>query len=248
MEECGFEGPIDVVTFPMPDGLVFDWHTHDEHQLAWAASGVLTIRSADLAWVLPPTRAMWIPAGVRHETLSERSAVMRSAYVKTDACPSLWTVCTPVVATRLLTELVAFLEQPDLAVSVRTHAMAMLFDVLEPASATSIDVRMPAEERARKVADALSRAPGDDRTLSEWGSEVGASSRTLARAFLADTGLTFGRWRSLLRLHTAIGALAEGQAVTNVAALVGYESTSAFVSAFRRATGVTPGSYFSATD
>jgi len=232
----------------MPDGLVFDWHTHDEHQLAWAASGVLTVRSADLAWVLPPTRAIWIPAGVRHETLSERSAIMRSAYVKTDACPAMWSVCTPVVATRLLTELVGFLEQPNCSADARTHAIALLLDVLEPTSATSVDVRMPSEERAREVAEALVRAPGDDRTLSEWGGEVGASSRTLARAFLADTGLTFGRWRSLLRLRTAMEALAEGHAVTNVAAMVGYDSTSAFVSAFRRATGVTPGSYFHATD
>src|SRR5215469_13489393 len=52
-----------VVTFPMPAGLVFDWHTHRDHQLAWAASGVLTVRTQASAWVLPPTRALWIPAG-----------------------------------------------------------------------------------------------------------------------------------------------------------------------------------------
>ncbi len=71
-----------VCTFPMPAGTVFDWHTHDDHQLAWAASGVLTIRSGTQAWVLPPTRALWIPAGIRHETLSEASATMRTAYVR----------------------------------------------------------------------------------------------------------------------------------------------------------------------
>jgi len=41
-ELCG--GPesaaaVIVVTFPMAAGKVFDWHTHDNHQLAWAASG-----------------------------------------------------------------------------------------------------------------------------------------------------------------------------------------------------------------
>jgi quercetin dioxygenase-like cupin family protein len=60
-----------VCTFPMPAGTVFDWHTHADHQLAWPASGVLTVRSGTDAWVLPPTRALWIPAGVRHETLWE---------------------------------------------------------------------------------------------------------------------------------------------------------------------------------
>ncbi len=32
-----------VATFPMPAGTRFDWHTHEDHQLAWAASGVLTV-------------------------------------------------------------------------------------------------------------------------------------------------------------------------------------------------------------
>ena len=53
-----------VATFPMPAGLVFDWHTHPDHQLAWAASGVLMVRTRDATWVLPPTRALWIPAGI----------------------------------------------------------------------------------------------------------------------------------------------------------------------------------------
>jgi len=119
--------------------------------------------------------------------------------------------------------------------------------VLTPVAASSVDVRMPNEERARIVADALAKAPADPRTLSEWGSEVGASSRTLARAFLTDTGLTFGRWRSLLRVRAAMIALARGAPVSNVASLVGYDSTSAFVTAFRRETGVTPSSYFRST-
>src|SRR5882672_9916492 len=64
------DAAVVVATFPMPAGLVFDWHTHDDHQLAWAASGVLTVRTRESAWVLPTTRALWIPAGLPHETLS----------------------------------------------------------------------------------------------------------------------------------------------------------------------------------
>jgi AraC-like DNA-binding protein len=42
-----------------------------------------------------------------------------------------------------------------------------------------------------------------------------------------------------------MSALATGESVGNVANLVGYESVSAFVAAFRRETGVTPSAYFS---
>jgi AraC-like DNA-binding protein len=73
---------------------------------------------------------------------------------------------------------------------------------------------------------------------------VGASERTLARSFLADTGIPFGRWRTLLRLPAALPALAAGQPVGNVARHVGYETPSAFVAAFHRETGMTPAAYF----
>jgi AraC-like DNA-binding protein len=232
------------VTFPMPAGLVFDWHTHPDHQLAWAASGVLTVRTARAAWALPPTRALWIPAGVRHETLSAGAAVMRTLYVRPGVCPIRWPDCTPVAASSLLAELIGYLEIPDLGPDRRRHAETLLVDLLQPVPMTTIEVRLPTEERARRVAQALADDPADGRTLAEWGREVGASSRTLARAFAAGTGLPFGHWRALLRLQAALPALAGGEPVGNVSRRVGYESASAFVAAFRRETGVTPARYF----
>jgi AraC-like DNA-binding protein/quercetin dioxygenase-like cupin family protein len=237
-------GAVTVVTFPMPLGLVFDWHTHPDHQLAWAASGVLTVRTAAAAWVLPPTRALWIPAGLRHETLSVGTATMRALYVRPGLCPITWAEPVAVTASPLLGELIGYLEQPGLGPDQRTHAEAVLVDLLQPVPMTTIEVRQPADERARQVAEALARNPADGRTLAEWGREVGASERTLARGFVTGTGLAFGRWRALLRLQAALPSLAAGDPVGNVARHVGYESASAFVAAFRRETGVTPAAYF----
>jgi AraC-like DNA-binding protein/quercetin dioxygenase-like cupin family protein len=233
-----------VVTFPMPAGLVFDWHSHADHQLAWAASGVLTVRTSSATWVLPPTRALWIPAGLPHETLSAGPATMRTLYIRPHLCPVSWPGFTAVAASPLLAELIGYLEQPDLDHSRRAHAEALLTDLLQPVAMTAIELRVPADERARRVAAALAGHPADNRTLAQWGHEVGGSSRTLARAFVAGTGLTFGRWRALLRLQAGITELARGEPVGNVARHVGYESASAFVAAFRRETGMTPASYF----
>src|SRR5262249_28579135 len=151
---------------------------------------------------------------------------------------------TPVAASPLLAELIGYLERSDLDADRRAHAETMLADLLQPVAMTSIDVRMPTEERARKVADALAADPADNRTLFGGGHAVGASARPLARAFVAATGLPFGRWRGLLRLQAAISALAAGEPVGNVARRVGYESASSFVAAFRRETGMTPAAYF----
>ena len=247
--QCAADGPdpgaaVTAVTFPMPPGLVFDWHTHPDHQLAWAASGVLTVRAAATAWALPPTRALWIPAGIRHQTMSAGTAVMRTLYLRPARCPIAWPDCTPVAASPLLAELIGYLEDPGLGPEQRGHAETMLADLLQPVAMTTIEVRLPAEDRARQVAQALTGDPADGRTLAQWGREVGASERTLARGFAAGTGLPFGRWRALLRLQAAMPALAAGEPVANVARQVGYESASAFVAAFRRETGLTPAAYF----
>lgn len=233
-----------VCTFPMPAGTVFDWHTHDDHQLAWASSGVLTVRSGTEAWILPPTRALWIPAGTRHETLSDGVATMRAAYVRPSTVSMSWSTCTPVVATSLVANLLNFLADHDGETSHRTHAEQLLVDLLEPAATISFEVRMPSDVRALQVATSLKENPADHRTLTEWGHDVGASSRTLARAFLVDTGIPFARWRALVRLNGSLEALGAREPVTEVARKVGYESASAFVAAFRRETGITPAKYF----
>lgn len=244
--DCAEDGSsgVTVITFPMPRGVVFDWHSHGDHQLAWAAMGVLTVRTETTAFVLPPTRALWIPAGVRHETLSAGTATMRSAYVTPAGCPIDWRACTPIEASPLLAELLGFLEGAALGEAHRRHGEALLFDLVRPAPMTTVQVRMPVDERARQVAQGLAEVPSDGRTVAQWGREVGASGRTLERLFLTETGVPFGRWRAQLRLQAAIAMLAGGASVGNAARQVGYASVSAFVAAFRRETGTTPAAYF----
>jgi AraC-like DNA-binding protein/quercetin dioxygenase-like cupin family protein len=238
------DSAVIVATFPMPAGLVFDWHTHADHQLAWAARGVLTVRTASATWVLPPTRALWIPAGLRHETLSSGPATMRTLYIRPDRIPVTWAVPTPVVASLLLAELIGYLGGEDLGAGARARAEAVLADLLQPVAMTTIDLRLPDDDRARRVALALIEHPADRRTLPEWGREVGASARTLARGFQAGTGISFARWRTLLRLQAALPGLAAGEPVAVAAHRAGYDTTSAFVAAFHRETGSTPAAYF----
>jgi AraC-like DNA-binding protein len=111
---------------------------------------------------------------------------------------------------------------------------------------TQLDVPTPSDERAAAVAQGLAANPADARSLAEWGRHVGASGRTLARIIERETGLGFEQWRTRVRMAAALAALARGTTVTQVAHDVGYASSSAFVAAFKRAVGVSPGAYFSA--
>ena len=238
---------VAVVTFPMSPGHVFDWHTHADHQLAWAATGVLTVRSrvrglgpaADPRAVDPGWDAPRDVVGQRrHHAVALRQAQPLSHPLGDLHARRGRHAARP--AHRLPR---ARRARPHTAHQRRGGARRPLATGRDDGHRRPDADRAPRQGRRR----AALRDPADGRSLAEWGSVVGASDRTLSRAFVADTGVPFGRWRTLLRMRIALASLAAGDPVNNVSRNVGYESPSAFVAAFRKETGVTPSVYFRTT-
>lgn len=230
--------------FALARGTRYGTHTHDTHQLAWARSGVVTIRVADTTWVLPPSRALFIPAGVPHTTAGASVADMMSLYLRPTRSPTLWEAPTVLAATPMFTALVGHLST-DLPADARGRAEAVLFDVLVPAPVASAELTWPRDDRARRVADALAADPADNRDTAAWARTVGTSERTLSRLFVVETGVGLGRWRTRLRVRAALELLAAGTPVAVAGRQVGYRTASAFIAAFRREVGITPSRCFS---
>lgn len=206
---------------------------------------MLGVAIDDAYWVLPPTRALWVPAGVVHRTGATREAVLCSLYFEPDRCELDWADPTPVGVDGLLANLIGYLGRKDLHDGPRLRAEAVVLDLLRPLPATPIDVPHPSDDRVRAVADALLTDPADARSLEAHARAVGVSRRTMTRLFVRDTGMHFDRWRTHLRLRAALPLLAEGQPVSRVAHTVGYATSSAFLAAFRRTVGTSPGRYLS---
>ncbi|WP_328403526.1 AraC family transcriptional regulator [Nocardia sp. NBC_00403] len=228
----------------LPAGHWFDTHEHPQHQIAWAARGVLVVEIGDGHWVLPPTRALWIPGNTGHRTGTSEGATMHGIFVEPDRCPVAFGAPTMLRVTRLLHELFDHLTAPDTAPAPRRRAEAVVFDLLEPVEVIPIGAHPPSDPRARQVADALTRDPADARTLGQFAVHVSAAPRTLARLFVAETGMSFGQWRTQIRLAASLPPLAAGMPIARIAGRVGYSTPSAYVAAFRRAVGVSPGRYF----
>ncbi|MGW2108594.1 AraC family transcriptional regulator [Streptomyces sp. NPDC001948] len=238
-------GAIVVGNFPLAYGQWFVPHSHPQHQLVWARRGVLGVAVDDAYWVLPPTRALWLPAGVVHRTGATREAVLCSLYLEPDRCALDWADPTPVGVDGLLAHLIAYLSRDNLHDDQRLRGEAVVLDLLRPLPATPIDVPHPTDDRVRAVADALLDNPADSRSLEAHAQAIGVSRRTLTRLFVHDTGMHFDRWRTHVRLRAALPLLAEGQPVSRVAHTVGYATASAFLAAFRRTVGTSPGRYLS---
>lgn len=243
------DGSVWVRTFPVrfTNGYASAAHDHAWHQLSYASAGVLRVATADNAWIVPPNRAVWIPAGVEHSEEMRGEGTMRSLYLATGIARALPRACAVMNVPALLRELI--LEATthgvlDAAVPGQRRLAQVIVDrltLLEPMPSQNLP--MPRDPRALAIAERLKKNPANGEDLRRLAQRAGASTRTVQRLFTAETGMSFVRWRQRLRLLAAVERLGRGGSVTTAALDVGYTSVSAFVSAFRHEFGVTPGRF-----
>ena len=229
--------------FVYDDGARTGVHTHDTDQLVYAQSGLLTLFVGHDQWVVPPLRAVWVPAGTPHELLAHGTTLTRPLYLEPDSGPPHFTNVTVVAVNGLLRELIVAVGEPDLDAGEREHIERLIVSRLRRVETQHLRLVEPSDERLVQIADALRSDPADRRTLAQWGRHVGASERTLVRLFASETATTFARWRIQIRLHHSLILLSQGMTVTAAAHRCGYHNTSAFIQQFRRALGTTPGAY-----
>ena len=55
--------------------------TPEWHQLIYATRGVVTVYTDDGAWVVPPHRGVWIPAGCRYRIEMSGEVALRMLYL-----------------------------------------------------------------------------------------------------------------------------------------------------------------------
>ncbi len=207
----------------------------------------MKVSTAKGNWVVVPQRAVWIPATERHELHTFGPLALRSLFIQPDAVVGLPTECCVVNVSPLLRELIAAacaLPKQYVLGGREEHIMTLILDEIHAVSVAPLYLPEPRDPRLVQISTAMRAHPADNRTLDAWGRMVGASSRTLARLFLAETGLSFRQWQQQARLLESLVRLADGHAVTTVAMEVGYDSTSAFIAMFRRVLGTTPKQYF----
>lgn len=219
-------------------------HHHDDHQIVYAGSGVLAVTTDAGTWIAPGTRAIWVPAGCVHAHRAHGALELHLLGLPTSANPLGLDAPAVLGVSPLLRELIlACTRDPDDDGPERHRLLAVLLDQLRTSPQQPVQLPAPTEPRLRAVCDLLRDDPADGRTLAELGRGVGAGERTLSRLFRADLGMTFPQWRTQLRLHHALRLLADDEPVTSVAHRCGWSSAGAFIDAFRRAFGETPGAH-----
>lgn len=207
----------------------------------------MTVRTFDGTWVVPPRRAVWIPAKTPHSIVMSGTVSMRTLYLRTGMTRKLPRSCCVVNVSHLLQELIVHACQfprMNRRSKAQAHLIDIILDQLETVQAIPLQLPTPVDSRAQRVAAMLQDDPTDTRPLAALCRQAGASKRTIERVFEKQTNLTLGKWRQQLRLLRSLQLLAAGEKITSAALEGGYSTPSAFIAMFRKALGTTPRQYF----
>jgi AraC-like DNA-binding protein len=218
-------------------------HRHPRAQLLFATAGVMRVATEPALFTVPPGTGLWVPAKTLHAVRMDGAVHMRALFLRADAAQAGPAATTVIAVSPLLRELILTVcGEPvvwDARGPIRLVAALVLHEI---GRAATRPLSLPAcrDPRLRRVADALAADPADSRDLAAHAEAAGASVRTLARLFRAETGMSFQQWRRQLRMTEALAQIAQGVPLARAAAAVGYASVPAFGAAFRETFGTTP--------
>lgn len=240
-------------------------HSHPWAQLAFSTTGITRLSVEHGSYLVPPSRALWIPANVEHAVTVVEDATLLTLYLHQPrgrcgpgtlpaAEQAPWRECRVMEVTELLRALVVQMDvTPDGHGEPAAHTLkrerllaALVLDELRRAPALRLGVALPRDKRLRTLCQAVLADPARHRTLDAWARDAGASPRTMARLFRDELGVSFGQWRQQVFLSRALGMAAEGRQMSEIASELGYASASAFTAMVRRSVGQPPRRFFAA--
>ncbi|MBB5369308.1 MULTISPECIES: helix-turn-helix domain-containing protein [unclassified Janthinobacterium] len=239
-------GAIYFRSAPMPADGFYPPHHHPWGEFVSAVSGVVEVQYAGGHYVVPPQYGIWLPPHTEHLAQNRREAWHSSVYISVAECADLPTQVTALTVSPLLRAMLEHLHRQPPGIppsAAEARFLKVLVDLLATAERAGSYLPSSDDPLVQKVLNMLQHEPGDSRSVAELAAHVHTSERTLMRRCQRDLGMTLAEWRQRLRVVKAMSLLAQGRTVESIALELGYASSSAFITMFRRLTQETPDEY-----
>lgn len=220
-------------------------HQHRKGQLILALHGALTCEVDNAMWMVPPQYAVWVPGQVPHSNRATPEAQVCFLFIEPDAA-AMPAFCCTLKISPLVRELILVMAErgrAELAKPAMNRLVQVLFDELPQQPQEHLQLPVSGHPKIRQMVDTMAVDPARWQTLAQWAAEFAMSERNLARLVVRETGLSFRRWRHQLQLILSLQMLVRGQTVQQTAQSLGYDSTTAFITMFKKGLGQTPGRY-----
>lgn len=238
--------PIYFRVAQVPASATYPVHRHPWGEFVYSFSGVIEVKMADNHFIAPPQYGIWLPPDIEHIGLNRQQACHASLYISRELCADFPAQACALTLTPLiravLDELCA--APPHLPQSEEdARLLQVLVDRLRRTPREGTYLPGSNDPLLAPILEALEKNPGDDRSLGEWAKHVNATERTLLRRCQRDLGMSLVQWKQRLKVVASLEKLREGMAVEHIALDLGYSSSSAFISMFRKLTGESPDEY-----
>lgn len=241
--------PVFGVAARYPAGHVVPLHSHPYGHLIYADRGLLRVEAESGHWLVPPTAAVWLRPDVVHRLIVPVALQAHGLFVHDDLCRRMPSTDRVVHISGLLRELIMELaraDSPSIAPK-RMRLMGALFtEEMHAQPALPLHLPWPMDGKdgpIHCVCQTLLADPGNAATAVEWASKLALGQKTFHRRFVQSTGMTFGRWRQQMRLMSSLTLLMQGVPITQVALASGYDSHSAYTTAFSKQFGQPPSAF-----
>ncbi|WP_227992619.1 MULTISPECIES: AraC family transcriptional regulator [Shewanella] len=225
-------------------------HSHKKAQLLYAPTGCITIALEQMQYVLPPTKAAWIPAGIEHCARMQMREVVtcRSLYFDTASFIDLPDKIKIIGVNDLFKQLIERMSlwPWDMPAEQQKNLLSLFIEELLVAPEEMLPLPIPDDPRLKPWLAQVMSGETLPQPLNQMAKRIGASEKTISRIFIRQTGMPYQAWRQQWRLHGAIVRLAEGRSISEVAFSLDFSSDSAFISFFRQHMGETPNRFINA--
>ncbi|EKN4605801.1 helix-turn-helix transcriptional regulator [Vibrio parahaemolyticus] len=235
--------PVLVKTIDMPKGYIDALHQHTWHQIIFPIKGLLQTQTEHYQHLVPHTSALFVPAGVQHESIALSNTIFVGIYLNPEFGATYEPQVRTIAFTPFLNELLQEIRRQcegETSHEEVLHLLAVLHDQILKSNVQTFQLLLPQDRRLKLIFEQLTDEPALSCSLKEWGEKIGASERTLSRLFAKEFNTSFLLWRQQIRLIYSLSLLDESLSIQAIADLVGYQNDSSYIKAFKAYFDMTP--------
>lgn len=198
--DLALTSPVTCSTTEWQSSYVLESHYHNNDQLIYTAGGVISVETGEGIWVVPPTRAVWVPAKISHSVHISGPMQLVTLQFSSLVSPLAGKNCRVVNVSPLLREgILRSRNFPDSYQDdcAEAHIIQVILDEIHAAEKLQpLHLPIPIDTRAKTVAQGFLKDPSQRLSLKEWASRrhsIFIHTRVSTAATIPDS---FQRWLS----------------------------------------------------
>lgn len=211
-----------------------DTHEHDSPHLVYVVSGSARLSADGDELTLRRHEAAWLAAGVPHAVHVEEGGMVLGPMLDAERSPRGRVQLLGVVPALVdvMTTVLGAAPATDAEIEPFRRAIGR---VLGATSSPYFAVTLPTHPAVRALAREAARSTA---TLERLAERWRMSARQVQRVFHDETGFTFTRWRTRVRLNVAVAQLLGGAELMAASRAAGFATRTGLLRALSRESGI----------